>query len=415
MARWILCLFVVLAFSSLGFSQFAKNFKSGYIQVNQQEDANLFYYFAPSQSNPATDPIILWLQGGPGCSSLFGSWVEMGPVLIQSAGGFKSNQYTWNKNASMLFIDSPVGTGFSYVKGQHYPTNEATIANDLLIFLQAFFTQNPQYAKNPFWIFGESYGGKYVPWLAHTVLNAKAGQPINLKGIGIGNGWVAPVFTTASYGPFLLANKRISSNQNNHLKSMWTKYAQSVKNKDWESADSEWNNILETAMEDGNIGDVYDIRKSSDPTTPYANALQTFLNTQSARKSLGVTGNQQWELCETGPYYALSDDMQKTSEVLIPAILQKIPVMLYNGNYDLICDWMGTAAWSDAMVWPGQQKFLQAPNTTWVGANGQSAGTYKTAQGLVRVVVANAGHMSPFDQPANTQIMVWKFLNNLFQ
>jgi len=196
---------------------------------------------------------------------------------------------------------------------------------------------------------------------------------------------------------------------------MWTKYAQSVKNKDWESADSEWNNILETAMEDGNIGDVYDIRKSSDPTTPYANALQTFLNTQSARKSLGVTGNQQWELCETGPYYALSDDMQKTSEVLIPAILQKIPVMLYNGNYDLICDWMGTAAWSDAMVWPGQQKFLQAPNTTWVGANGQSAGTYKTAQGLVRVVVANAGHMSPFDQPANTQIMVWKFLNNLFQ
>jgi len=406
---------LVAALSSVALSQFAKNFKSGYITVNQQEDANMFYYFAPSQSNPATDPIILWLQGGPGCSSLFGSWVEMGPVLIQKTGGFHNNQYTWNVNASMLFIDSPVGTGFSYVKNQDYPTNEPTVAGDLLIFLQTWFTQNPSYAKNPFWIFGESYGGKYVPWLAHTILNNTKGNPINLKGIGIGNGFVDPLYTTASYGPFLLANKKISSSQNKQLASMWVSYSNAIKNKNWEQADSLWNEILNSAMTYGNIGDVYDIRKSSDPTTPFANQLQAYLNTAAARKALGVTKSSvQWQLCETGPYYALTDDMQKTSEVLIPAILTKIPVMIYNGNYDLICDWMGTAAWSDEMVWPGQQKFLSAPNTTWIGANGQSAGFYKTAMGLVRVVVANAGHMSPFDQPANTQIMVWKYLNGLF-
>jgi len=418
--RPIVTVLALLAFASIAVSQFGQNFKSGYINVNQQEDANLFYYFVPSQSNPATDPIILWLQGGPGCSSLFGAWVEMGPFIIQPSGQFKANQFTWNKNASMLFIDSPVGTGFSTVKNQDYPTDEATIANDLYTFLQSFlFTLNPQLSKNPFYVFGESYGGKYVPWLAHTILtnngNPKAGQPINLKAIGIGNGFVAPLYTTASYGPFLLANKKISSSENQKLHAAWVKYAAAIQAKQWQTADSYWDAILNAAMDYGNIGDVYDIRKASDPTTPYADQLQSFLNTQSARKSLGVKGNQQWELCETGPYFALTDDMQKTSEVLIPAILQQIPVMIYNGNYDLICDWMGTAAWSDAMTWPGQQKFLQAPNKTWAGANGQPAGTYKSAQNLVRVVVANAGHMSPFDQPANTQIMVWQFLNNLFQ
>jgi len=192
------------------------SYYSGYVTVNEQSDANLFYYLVPSQSQPSTDPVILWLQGGPGCSSLFGSWVENGPFVIQPDGSFKANPYTWNKNATMIWIDSPVGTGFSYVKDDDYATDEKTIANDLLTALQAIlFAKYPQFGGNPFFIFGESYGGKYVPWLASTILasnqSPRSKAKINLKGIGIGNGWVDPYVQTGSYAPFLYANGRVDA------------------------------------------------------------------------------------------------------------------------------------------------------------------------------------------------------------
>jgi len=414
---------LVLAFAALlalGHAQFGKGFSSGYITVNKQFDANLFYYFVPSQGNPATDPIILWLQGGPGCSSMFGSWVENGPFLVQKDGTFKANPYTWNTNASMIWIDSPVGTGFSYVKGDNYATDEQTIANDLYIALQQFLFQlQPSYSANPFYIFGESYGGKYVPWLASTVLknnqSPKSGKKINLKGIGIGNGWVDPYYQTASYGPFLYANSRINVVELDAAEAAYLAYAAAIDAGLYDVAMILGNDMLNALMAAAGVNDVYEIRQKSDPTIPFANKLQVFLNSAPARKALNVTSNVHWALCDTSPYFALMGDIDRESVQLVPGILAKIPVLLYNGNFDLICNWMGTQTWSNDMAWPGSKAFASAPNTTWAGASGQNGGWYKSAAGLTRLIVANAGHMSPFDQPANVQVMVWQFLTGGFK
>jgi len=108
-------------------------------------------------------------------------------------------------------------------------------------------------------------------------------------------------------------------------------------------------------------------------------------------------------------------DIDQASITLLPGLLMKIPVLLYNGNFDLICNMDGTAAYSSQMSWPGQQAFNKAVNKTWNGPSGP-AGFYQSAQGLVRAVVNNAGHMVPFDQPANAQYLVWAYLNGqLFQ
>jgi len=122
---------------------------------------------------------------------------------VQQDGSFVANPYSWNKNATMIWIDSPVGTGFSYVKDDDYASDEKTIANDLYTAVYAIlFTKYPQFASNPFYIFGESYAGKYVPWLASTVLannaSPKSKAKINLKAIGIGNGYVEPYYQTGS-------------------------------------------------------------------------------------------------------------------------------------------------------------------------------------------------------------------------
>jgi len=411
----LLLLVVLLAVVGLAFCQFPKQFFSGYIQVNKQFDANLFYYFVPSQSRPATDPVILWLQGGPGCSSMFGCFVENGPFLVQKDGTFKANPYTWNTNASMIWIDSPVGTGFSYVKGDNYASNEKTIANDLYIALQTFFFKlQPSYANNPFYIFGESYGGKYVPWLASTVLtnnaNPKAGKPINLKGIGMGNGWVSPYYQTGSYAPFLYRNGRIDFAELEAANAFYESFAAAIDMGFYDLANVLGNDLLNTLMLAAGVNDVYDIRQKSDPTTPFANKLTTFLNTATARKALNVSNNVQWGLCDSNPYFALMSDIDMSSENLVPGILAKVPVLLYNGNYDLICNMDGTQTWSYAMSWPFQHQFQTAPNKTWTGAAGQIGGTYQASNGLTRLIVNNAGHMSPFDQPANVQVMVWQYL-----
>jgi carboxypeptidase C (cathepsin A) len=318
----------------------------------------------------------------------------------------------------MIWIDSPVGTGFSYVKGDDYASDEKSIANDLYTALQSIlFTLNPQYAANPFFIFGESYGGKYVPWLASTILanngKPRSGKKINLKGIGLGNGWVEPYFQTGSYAPYLYANERINVVELEGANTVYQSYKAAIDMKLYDVAMVIGNDLLNGLMVAAGVNDVYDIRKTSDPTTPFANRLTTFLNTGAARKSLNVTSNVQWGLCDTNPYFALMSDIDRSAETLVPAILAQIPILLYNGNYDLICNMEGTATWSDAMDWPGSSAFASATNQTWNGA-GQVGGYFKSAQGLTRLIVYNAGHMSPFDQPANVQVMVWRFLTGGF-
>jgi len=99
---------------------------------------------------------------------------------------------------------------------------------------------------------------------------------------------------------------------------------------------------------------------------------------------------------------------------LLPNILTQIPVLLYNGNYDLICDIDGTTWWSNQMAWPLQQQYINARNQTWSVA-GQTAGWYRGAGMLIQLGVYNAGHMVPFDQPQNSQAMLYQFIAGGFK
>jgi carboxypeptidase C (cathepsin A) len=280
------------------------------------------------------------------------------------------------------------------------------------------FTRYPQFAANPFYIFGESYGGKYVPWLASTVLannaSPKSKSKINIKAIGIGNGWVEPYIQTGSYAPFLYRNGLLDEAGVLSADAVYEAYKGAIDAKLYDVAMVIGNDLLNGLMLASGVNDPYDIRKASDPTTPLADKLGRWLNNPSTKKLLNVSSEHSWGLCDTAPYFALLSDMDRASVLLLPTILQKIPVMLYNGADDLICNMDGTATYSSDLVWPGQNAFNNAPNNTWSGPSGV-AGAYKTAQGLTRLVVNNAGHMVPFDQPANAQAMVTQFLLGLLK
>ncbi|GER55335.1 serine carboxypeptidase-like protein [Striga asiatica] len=172
------------------------NHYAGYVTVNQPNGRALFYWFFEAINKPQNKPLVLWLNGGPGCSSIgFGQSLELGPFFPQKGTKpeLKFNNHTWNKAANLLFLESPVGVGFSYTNTtsdlSHLGDNMT--ASDSYNFLVSWFQRFPQYKSHDFYIAGESYGGHYVPQLANLVVEknkiALKDHLINIKGILIGN------------------------------------------------------------------------------------------------------------------------------------------------------------------------------------------------------------------------------------
>ncbi|CAF0868384.1 unnamed protein product [Didymodactylos carnosus] len=179
--------------SKINFRQF-----SGYLKVSSTK--HMFYWFVESQNKPASDPLLWWSNGGPGCSGLIGLFEEFGPFRVQPDNmTILINPYSWNRLANILFVETPIGTGFSYsdVPKRDYVTwTDEQSARDNYFALQAFFTKFPQYRKNDFYVSAESYGGHYVPMLAKQIVdrNPKGNKltKINLKGLILGNPYNDP-------------------------------------------------------------------------------------------------------------------------------------------------------------------------------------------------------------------------------
>ncbi|TNN52323.1 Lysosomal protective protein [Liparis tanakae] len=151
-----------------------------------QKQPSFKQYSGYLSKDPPSDPVVLWLNGGPGCSSLDGLLTEHGPFLIQDDGvTLQYNDYSWNKIANMLYLESPAGVGFSYSDDKNYVTNDTEVSMNNYLALKEFFRLFPEFLKNELFLTGESYGGVYIPTLAERVME-DAG--LNLQGVAVGNG-----------------------------------------------------------------------------------------------------------------------------------------------------------------------------------------------------------------------------------
>ncbi|KAJ9169841.1 hypothetical protein P3X46_017990 [Hevea brasiliensis] len=185
---------------------------SGYVTIDESHGKKLFYYFVESEGNPLKDPVVLWLNGGPGCSSFDGFVYEHGPFNFEAANQSDDlpklhlNPYSWSKVSNIIYLDSPAGVGLSYSKNEtDYITGDVKTALDSHIFLLRWFELYPEYLSNPFFISGESYAGVYVPTLAYEVVKGidTGVKPIlNFKGYLVGNGVTDEKFDGNALVPF---------------------------------------------------------------------------------------------------------------------------------------------------------------------------------------------------------------------
>ncbi|PIN23059.1 Serine carboxypeptidases (lysosomal cathepsin A) [Handroanthus impetiginosus] len=171
--------------------------ETGYIGLGEKEEVQLFYYFFESEGNPKEDPLLLWLTGGPGCSSIYGAVYEFGPFTIDPSSPSESlpslvlKDLSWTKMANIIFLDQPVGSGFSYATTPEAFRSNDTYATELdYEFIRKWLISHPKYINNPLYVGGDSYSGITVPLVANNVYKGnEAGiKPlINIKGYMLGN------------------------------------------------------------------------------------------------------------------------------------------------------------------------------------------------------------------------------------
>jgi carboxypeptidase D len=178
---------------------------AGHIEVTPEHNGNLFFWHYQNRHIANKQRTVIWLNGGPGCSSEDGAMMEIGPYRVKDEKTLTMNEGSWHEFANLLFVDNPVGTGFSYVDTDSYISELDTMADNFVTFLTKFFEIFPEYELDDLYIAGESYAGQYIPYIARAILDAnknRGANAWNLRGLLIGNGWVSPKEQYESYIPF---------------------------------------------------------------------------------------------------------------------------------------------------------------------------------------------------------------------
>ncbi|CAO2813002.1 unnamed protein product [Amaranthus hypochondriacus] len=381
---------------------------AGYYRLPHTKDARMFYFFFESRSSKS-DPVVIWLTGGPGCSSELALFYENGPFQIANNMSLLWNDFGWDKASNLIYVDQPVGTGFSYTSdNSDIRHDENGVSNDLYDFLQAFFKAHPDYAKNDFYITGESYAGHYIPAFAarvHSGNKAQEGLHINLKGFAIGNGLTHPEIQYKAYPDYALDNGIINKKDHKRISNMIPACEQAIKQCGTDGKDAclsayyACTNIFNKIMDLAGDINYYDIRKKCETNLCYDfSNMETLLNQKSVRQALGV-GDIDFVSCSTEVYDAMQMDWMRNLEVGIPALLEDgVKLLVYAGENDLICNWLGNSRWVHAMEWSGQKDFTTA-RTVSFSVDGKEAGQLKSHGPLAFLKVHDAGHMVPMDQP----------------
>ncbi|KAM3502173.1 hypothetical protein MY11210_009145 [Beauveria gryllotalpidicola] len=395
---------------------------AGYLDDNSQ-DKHLFYWFFESRNDPAKDPVVLWLSGGPGCSSMTGLFFELGPAKITSSIKVVNNPDSWNNRANLLFLDQPVGTGYSY--GQGVDTSLAA-SKDIYALLKLFFQQFPQYAKQDFHIAGESYAGHFIPNNAAEILS-HSDSGINLKSILIGNGAIDPYHQYPQFPEMACGNGGypavVSESTCSQMRNAIPRCQSAIKQcystqnaNDCTSALEVCGPVSHPYYETGRSP--YDVRKQCEPSSgglcyQGLDYVYEYLSRQDVMEALNVEVDS-FSTCSEEVYYAFyaAGDKMLPVQLKVPEVLAKsVPVLVYAGDADYVDNWLGQRAWTLALPWPGQASFKAAgtqnltykaaetQNVTYEDRGGNAYGTVQSAKGLAFARIFGAGHLAPMDKP----------------
>ncbi|CAI8587441.1 unnamed protein product [Vicia faba] len=401
---------------------------SGYITVNEEVGRTLFYWFIEADHpDPTSKPLLLWFNGGYGCSSIaYGEAEEIGPFRINTDGKtLYLNPYSWNQVANILYIDSPVGVGFSYSNNPSDILNngDKRTAEDNLIFLLNWFKRFPQYKKTGFFISGESYAGHYVPQLSQLIVSynsATKQDSINFKGYMLGNALIDDFRDQLGIFQFMWSSGMISDKTFKLLNLLCD--FQSIKQpsesckKLWEIAYKELGNIdphsiftstchandnqrVKRKLSAGRLRRVYD------PCTTKHSTI--YFNQPEVQRILHVDPNHKphkWQPCSYDVGINWKDSPRTVLNIYRELIPTGLRIWIFSGNTDAVVPVTSTRYSINALKLP-----TVSPWRAWYD-DGEVGGWTQEYTGLTFVTVRGAGHEVPLHRPKLALTLFKSFL-----
>ncbi|PON97447.1 Serine carboxypeptidase-like [Trema orientale] len=414
----------------VGFQQF-----SGYVKVDDKKNISFFYYFVEAETDPSSKPLVLWLNGGPGCSSLgVGAFSENGPFRPNGKVLLR-NEYSWNKEANMLYLETPVGVGFSYStnSSSYVAVGDEATARDNLVFLQRWFKKFPHYKNRDLFLTGESYAGHYIPQLAKLMVQVnKKRNVFNLKGIALGNPVLEFATDFNSRAEFLWSHGVLSDSTYRMFTSVCN-YSRYVSEFYRDAVSSSCLNVMNKVnAETSKFVDKYDVTldvcissvlSQSKVLNPQPQQMKervdvcvddkvvSYLNRRDVQKALHarLVGVRRWEACSNILDYEDLDVELPTISIVGSLIRAGVSVLVYSGDQDSVIPLMGSRTLVHKLATKLELK-TTVPYRVWF--QGKQVGGWTQVYGNVLsfATIRGASHEAPFSQPERSLTLFKSFL-----
>ncbi|KFK38585.1 hypothetical protein AALP_AA3G132800 [Arabis alpina] len=390
--------------------------ETGYIGVGDAEEDQLFYYFIKSESNPKEDPLLVWLTGGPGCSSFSGLVYENGPLAFKvetyngSVPTLLSTTYSWTKVANIIYLDQPVGAGFSYSTNPFAdrPSDKGSVKR-VDEFVRKWLAEHPEYYSNPFYVSGNSYSGKVVPAIVQEIShgNCICCKPqINLQGYVIGNPLADFDLDTNARIPFAHGMALISDELYESMKSSCGGIYYNV-----DPLNTECLKLVEEfAKSLSRINHDFVLDTKCDTTSPDCNTYWLLLseywaNSESVRKALRVVKGtaEKWERCSSNLRY--NKDMKSSIPYHKNNTIEGYRSLIFSGDHDFVVPFVSTRAWIKSLNYPITDKWRP-----WMLLDKVAGYTKTYANKMTFATVKGGGHVLLY-KPEESSIMFKRWIS----
>ncbi len=386
-----------------------ENHEYGYIPISLSDPRyKIFYWLFKSRSRSPHPPLVLWIEGGPGCASEKAVFLQHGPFhMEENSTVFDSNPLSWNNFADVLYTDQPLGTGLSNCSDpERIPTSGFQAAEDFYGYFTNFLNAHRDvYSPEDTLIYvtGESYAGHFIPAIVDSLYAHNF--PYRIGGVLIGNPYIDPHALAWSYPEYAY---------HHGLTSTATYFAGRVAQTLYEVLDTlGWKNAAMMCYQLANyvtLG-IYsqrflftDIRGVDMPIANLTILMHRVL------KELGMADHH-WQNCNSiSSTHFWIDHITDYRPYLEKILARNLTTVIYYGEYDYLCSTFSWDAMWTRLSWWGKEGFDRSPERDW-WANGVVKGKYKEYGNLRYVKVYNAGHDVYFNQRDFAYDLLYKVLH----